>query len=424
LKNWIVGNIDQFAVKNNRPDIILERLGSKDIALINHYNKQYKKRLKKLKLTETQLEEGTHVPVSVIKSSTQEGKFVNLNINISDSKYNLISYNIHINDVPIFSKGKTVNGKNKDLIEKIELIKGMNKIEVSCLNQKGTESFRDAVNYIYHGDVKSNLYFIGFGISSYQDQNLNLKYAHKDAQDLEKAFKNLPEKAFENVYTKVFTDEQVTTANIKAAKEFLKNAKPDDTFVLFIAGHGMHDYDEDATYYYLTYDTDLNNLSGTAANFEFIEDLLKGIPPRNKLFLMDACESGEIDEEDDYTTFIADASNRGLLSRGFKRIVIEQQAQNKKTKKLGVDRNRFIYNDLLRRSGAIVFSSSRGKEFSYEFKKLKNGLFTEYIIRAITTTEADTDKNGIVSTDELRKYVSKEVSKFSGGAQNPTVDRG
>ena len=34
------------------------------------------------------------------------------------------------------------------------------------------------------------------------------------------------------------------------AKQFIKNANIDYTFVLFIAGHGVHDNDRDATYYY------------------------------------------------------------------------------------------------------------------------------------------------------------------------------
>jgi hypothetical protein len=38
----------------------------------------------------------------------------------------------------------------------------------------------------------------------------------------------------------------------------------------------------------------LDNLSGSAANFDLLENILQGIPPRNKLFLIDTFESGEI----------------------------------------------------------------------------------------------------------------------------------
>ena len=44
-------------------------------------------------------------------------------------------------------------------------------------------------------------------------------------------------------------------------------------------------------------------------------------------------------------------------------------------------------------------------------------------MNALTTTEAEKDNNGIVSTDELRNYVSAEVAKASGELQHHTVDR-
>ena len=59
-------------------------------------------------------------------------------------------------------------------------------------------------------------------------------------------------------------------------KEILKNSTIDDTFILFIAGHGVHDIDKNFTYYYLTYNADINNLSKTAAPFNLIEDILYG----------------------------------------------------------------------------------------------------------------------------------------------------
>jgi uncharacterized caspase-like protein len=77
----------------------------------------------------------------------------------------------------------------------------------------------------------------------------------------------------------------------------------------------------------------------------------------------------------------------------------------------------------MKRSGAVVFSSSRGGEFSYESDLLENGFFTEELINALTSDKADEDNDGTVSTSELRKYVGSVVSKRTNGMQNPTVDR-
>jgi hypothetical protein len=87
------------------------------------------------------------------------------------------------------------------------------------------------------------------------------------------------------------------------------------------------------------------------------------------------------------------------------------------------ERDRYVYNDLSRRSGAIVLSSSRGSELSWELDELQNGVFTEEILLALTTGRADADKDGVVSVDELRRYVAGEVPKRTQSMQHPTVDR-
>jgi hypothetical protein len=426
-------NIDQFAYKYNRPDIILSRLPNANIDLVNHFEKQYKKRLAKMGLSEDGLSSDTHVPEVTNLNMEGNGYKKLIRASLSDIKFDLKSYNIFVNDVPLFgARGKSVSGKSIDIADSVQLSGGDNKLEISCINEKGAESFRATLN-IYKEDYSDrydkkptkDLYFLGFGVSVYKNSQLNLSYAHKDAQDLGKLFESMNGKGFRNVYTKVLTNEQVTPENIKNAKEFLKDAKPDDVFVLFIAGHGLHDNDAEATYYYLTYNTELNNLAGTAANFDFIEDILQGIPPRNKLFLMDACESGEIDNDVEIK-LLAASKSRGLKSRGFKSVTQKSALAAKPEKSVKrpflYQKDRFIYNDLQRRSGSIVFSSSKGGELSYEFDNIQNGLFTEYIIKALSGS-ADNDNNGIVTTDELREYVNKEVSKISGDAQHPTVDR-
>jgi WD40 repeat protein len=56
------------------------------------------------------------------------------------------------------------------------------------------------------------------------------------------------------------------------------SAQVRDAFVLFIAGHGVHD--TDGTYYFLPHATETANLAGTAIAFDEIEAILQGIRPR------------------------------------------------------------------------------------------------------------------------------------------------
>lgn len=436
-----VWNIDQFAVRNNRPDIIWKNSPNTNPELIKHYYSLYQKRLKRLNITEDKVSKDYEIPETKITKTTIDGKNATIDFTITSKTSKVTRFSIFVNDVPIFGAyGKEItnigNGdlNSQPLSEIVELTNGDNKIEISAMNENGAESFRalTLAKYKPLKPIKPDLYYIGFGVSKYAREELNLQYADKDAKDIACVFEKMKSSGqFANVYSKTLLNEEVTPASIKAAKDFVKNAKPDDTFILFIAGHGTHDTDKDATYYYLTSNADPNNLTGTAADFETIEDLLQGIPPRNKLFLMDACESGEIDDEDQ-GLMIAAATGAGISSRGFKKTVAEiitaPSSANSEVKiapkrSYLYQKDRYIYNDLVRRSGAIVYSSSKGGELSYERSDIQNGLFTKSIINALTSTAADKNNDGIVSTDELREYVSAEVGKSSNDLQHPTVDR-
>jgi len=277
-------------------------------------------------------------------------------------------------------------------------------------------------------------------VSHYRDPRLALSWAHKDAQDLAAAFSRAGESfasshdasvrpgLFRTVHAWSFVDEAVTPEAIRAAKGLLAAAAPDDVFVLFVAGHGVHDRDPDSTYYYLGWGADIADLSATAADFELIEDLLDGIAPRAKLLLMDTCESGEADVSADPVAAAASPGSRGITARAVRGLTTvtvaapTAPAAGQKRPWLQ-DRDRYIGNDLRRRSGAIVLSSSRGGEFSYERDDIQNGVFTEEILAALTGPRADADRNGIVTTDELRAYVATAVPLQTGDLQHPTVDR-
>ncbi len=415
--------VDQFALKYNRPDILLKRIELGTEKQADHFYNQYKKRLKKMGIKEEQLSKDFHIPKVEILRTKQDGKYLEVGFKVSDDKYNLNRYNIYVNDVPCYKGyGKNISGRGKKFKVNLELTSGKNKIEITCINEKGAESYRALTYADYNEKIKGDLYYIGFGVSKYKDKSLDLKYADKDAEDLAGLFSGMSNR-FNNIHTKIYLNKEVTVENINKAKQLLTNAKVDDTFILFIAGHGIHDRDKETTYYYLTHNADINNLSNTAANFEIIENLMQGIAPRNKLFLMDTCESGEI-EEDTKQQYFTIADTRGINARTTRALTLSLKNKGSKIKRTYLyNRDRYIYNDLRRRSGAIVFSSSHGGEFSYEKDEFQNGLFTEAIIKSLTGNKADKDNNGIISTDELRDYVIKSVPQLSSDLQHPTVDR-
>ena len=420
--------IDQFALYSNRPDIVLSRLNLGTSELVRHFHSHHVKRLRRMGFPDDDSVMDLHVPEVLALKTRQEGKKLHLSCELSDPKYKLKCYTIFVNDVPVYgAMGKGVGGHTCRVSEVVELGMGKNKVEVSCLNEKGAESFRAMTYADYSGQVTRDLYFLGFGVSQYTDSRLNLRYAAKDVNDLANVFGNMEGKGFRRVYSQTYLDGEVSLTNIEKAREFAARACVDDVLVLFVAGHGVHDKTDEAIYYFIVHDTDVTDLSNTAANYEMIEAILYGLSTRNKLFLMDTCESGEIDEDrrHEYFTF---ASERGILpraSRGLAGVAggVGGAAPRKTAREYLLDRNRYIYNDLLRRSGAIAYSSCRGNEFSFESDRIENGFFTEEIMRALTSQAADKDGNSAVSTSELHSFVSESVRRATGGKQTPTVDR-
>jgi MYXO-CTERM domain-containing protein len=425
--------VDQLAVRNNRPDILLDRMGLGTPELIEHYRLRYERRLKKLNIKGDPAGASFEkAPEAKIVELAERGGAAEVTFDIEGVGADLLRYNVFVNDVPIFGAiGKETSGRKKRVTERVELSAGRNKIEVSALDADGAESLRAFRIVTRDAKEPGNLYYIGFGVSNYKNPKYNLGYPHKDILDVGEVLK-AAKGSFRDVKVATFVNEQVTVDAVRGAKEILAGAGVNDTVVLFVAGHGLHAPGPLADYYFATYEVDVKRLPETAASFELIEDLLQGIAPRKKLFLMDTCESGE--EADGQAgagmQALAGSAERGLRARTTRALTLDVSVEVKAKEPAPVpirahlfDRDRYVYNDLSRRSGAIVLSSSRGSELSWELDELQNGVFSEAILIALTSDKADADKDGQVSVDELRAFVAGEVPKRTQDRQHPTVDR-
>ncbi|MBK9264203.1 MAG: caspase family protein [Polyangiaceae bacterium] len=419
--------IDQLAVRSNRPDLLLERMGLGDPDIIAHFRSRYQRRLEKLGIAdESALPTFSTTPEVTLDRVDVEGSVATVKFHVVARGTELLRYNIFVNDVPLFGAlGKPTSGKTQHLEERIELGSGRNKIEVSALDVRGGESLR-AVRVVERKEAaKGDLYYLAFGVSKYKNSKYDLGYPHKDVTDLGDVLRAGAGHTFTNVHVRTYVNEAATVENVRKAKDFLQKSTVEDTVVLFIAGHGLHANDAAADYYFATHEVDPTRLSETAAPFDVVEDLLMGIRSRKKLFLMDTCESGEREKDEAPSSGIA-AAARALVARSARQLELDvaraTPSRGAPRRKI-YDRERYIYNDLSRRSGAIVISSSRGSEYSYELEEIANGVFTEEILLALTTDRADDNRDGLVSTDELRAHVGRAVPERTDDQQHPTVDR-
>lgn len=412
---------EQFDLKYNRPDIVLERLGYADTSLISAYHQAYLKRLKKMGFTEEMLKDDFHLPNLKIKNFEQIRTLINkgeieLNLHLEDSKYPLDRINVWVNDVAVFGTTgislRSLQSQSLDKTVKIPLAKGDNKVQLSVLNQVGAESFKETFNISSSaGKAKPDLYLITIGVSEFEQQDYNLTYAAKDAQDIAQLFKK--SKVYGQVKSQTLLNEAVTRDNIKALESFLSKADINDHVLIFFAGHGVLSSHLD--YYLATSDLDFDHPEKKGLLYDDLENLLDGIHPLNKTLIIDACHSGEIDKEE---MELAAAQNTNSGEVQFR--AVGHTVSSKLGSQNTLELTKSLFTDLRRGTGATVISSAGGMEFAMESEAWKNGLFTYTVLYGIQSGKADLDQNGEIWLSELQRFVSAEVTQLSKGKQQPT----
>lgn len=412
---------EQFDTKYNRPDIVLHAMNSEDEGTIKLYKNAYDKRLAKLGLKESDLDNSFRAPsveitnlqdIPLVVSKNQ----ITFNINATEKNSQLRKLAIYINDVPIYGvKGMPISGSTFSKEITIDLASGINRIQISVENSGGIESLKQTIEIENTETVKPNLYILSIGTSLYKDKRYNLNYAAKDAKDLVTIFTEGKSSAYGNVKHKTITNQEATRITIESIKTFLQDAQINDVVMVFVAGHGLLDANYD--YFYGTHDIDFLKPQTKGLAYQSLENLLDGIKPLKKILIMDTCHSGEVEEDDltasDETTTDENSDDVMFRAVGPKLNTVSGMSPSKMMKELFVD--------LRKGTGTTVISSAGGAEFAMESNEWKNGLFTYCLLFGLRNGSADLDKDGKIMLSELQLYTTDRVTQLSKGKQTPTT---
>ncbi|MEQ9402496.1 MAG: WD40 repeat domain-containing protein [Cyclobacteriaceae bacterium] len=412
---------EQFDFRFNRPDIVLERIGYADNRLMKAYNVAYKKRRAQLGISDdSPLKFNTPqitIDLASLSRSTSERNYA-FTIESSDKEEVLSLIRVKINGVPL--KEIPVSGKSLTRELEVRLSEGDNKVEVSVLNANGVSSIAEffEVKYIPDTPAKRNLYLVTVGVSEYFNESFNLTYASKDAKDVMSLFEQ-GNNLFEKVHHLNYLNNEATPENIAKVKEVLNQTSEDDYVVFFFAGHGL--LDKELNYYLAMHNIDFNSPGEGGMAYQEVENLMAYIPARNRLVLIDACHSGEVEKGSVTIENSAVQSNAKLSVRGYSQV----------REKTGLNRilgygnlfkfMRSIYADLRDNTGTIVISSAGGAEYALESAEWKNGVFTFFMKQGLTNGDADLNGDGKIYASELQKYLSEKVYEATDGKQRPTT---
>lgn len=418
---------EQFDIKFNRPDLVLKSLDVFDNEIIEVYKSAYKKRIQRLGFTESMLNGEMELPeikimnMDEIKLTTSKST-IDTKLSMKDNNYNLNRLNVYVNDVPLYgTNGMDLSDRySRETMANIEipLSNGRNTIQFSCVNEKGMESLKEEIEVFYEPQSKKQkptLYLISLAVAEYSQSEYNLRYTINDGRGFVKLFSEHADN-FDHVVVDSLYNVNCTKQNFLALKEKLMKSNVDDYVYVHIAGHGL--LDDDLNWYFATQNIDFFDPSVNGLKYEDIEGLLDGIPARNKMLLMDACHSGEVDKQDGVD--IAEKAD-GDDTRGA--VTVSKRKKTKNSLGNSFELMRLLFSDLKKGTGTVVISAASGGGYALENESIENGIFTYCLMDAFKKNKADKNKDKSISVSELRNFIFDGVNRMSEGKQQPTSRR-
>lgn len=316
-----------------------------------------------------------------------------------------------IDEIRLYQNGKLITTTNRNLVVDddksneqtksftLTLINGANEIKAVAINSQRTESIPDEIILNYKAKENSitnttTLHLMVVAVNTYKNPKYNLNYALADAT----AFKDEMEKNTSSIYGSVklhfITDADAMKANIESNfKEIEQQAKPQDVFIFYYAGHGvMSGDDKKKDFYIVPYDVlqlygadDALAQKGISA--AELQDFSKNIAAQKQLFILDACQSA--------------GALEAVASRG----VAEEKA----------------IAQLARSTGTHWLTASGSEQYAEEFSQLGHGVFTYTLLQGLEGAADNGDHR--ITVNELKAYLETAVpeltQKYKGAAQYP-----
>ena len=142
------------------------------------------------------------------------------------------------------------------------------------------------------------LILVAVGVDVYADPSLNLRFAVADARSVAEGMRGGGARLFRETRVTLLADREATRANIlRALSEAAEVAQPDDTFVLYIAGHGIRT-EPDRRFLFLPHDADVSggmeSLRRTGLDEDTLVATLARIRARDGFLFVDTCHAGQV----------------------------------------------------------------------------------------------------------------------------------
>ena len=323
-------------------------------------------------------------------------------------------------DVRLFRNGSLVKVWHGDVLkgqanvsleQEITVTAGPNRLVAYGFNRDNVKS-KDAPLVFTGADTlkrKGTAYIIAVGVNEYANPQYNLKYATADARSFGEEMRRRQTQlaGFERVEVIELLDQEATKANILTAikrlageagppslkagpLDALKRAEPEDTVVIYFAGHGTaqaqrfylipHDLGYTGERTKLT-EQGLNTMLAHSISDIELEAAVEGLDAGHLLLIIDACNSGQALE--------AEEKRRGPMnSKGLAQLAYEK--------------------------GMYILTAAQSFQAALEAAQLGHGYLTYALVEeGLKTPVADSaPKDGVVIAREWLNFATERVPQM------------
>lgn len=281
-------------------------------------------------------------------------------------------------DVRLYHNGHRVLGENP---YRFTAVGGRNVLRASAFNtDKTIES--EPEKLVFHVDAKdepSTLYVFAAAVNDYPNP---LDFAVPDAKSFSEAFKP---GLYEKVEKVLLLDRDATKSSIIEKLSSLP-CRPQDTLLVFLAGHGTI---IDEKFHYLPFGT-TGSKSEEALSSQELGQVLAKLPATRQVLFLDTCHAG--------------ASAKDLAE-----LLVEKDTPLTAS----VSGSQFIKDQklLARQAGTFLVAGSTPNATAAEVPQLGHGIFTYAVLSGLTAEEIGHDKE--ITVNELLRYLNEKVPELS-----------
>jgi hypothetical protein len=158
--------------------------------------------------------------------------------------------------------------------------------------------------------------------------------------------------------------------------EFIADLVPDDELLIYLSCHGV--LDGSGRLYYAAVNTRLKVLPSTAVAASWLNERLEDCRAQSQILMLDCCHSGAFDG----------------YSKGNSELQLGERFRS-------------------RGRGRVVMTASGSTEFAYSEHAITGetvrSVFTSAVIDGLSTGDADRDEDGLITTQDLFRYVEAKV---------------